>query len=520
MNAIAPAPSVSPCPVPPVSAAGASVLAPAIVACAPGDGIGPEIMAATRRVLQAAGAALEWRELALGRALYEQGHTSGIAPEAWSTLAGCSALLKGPITTPQGGGYKSLNVTLRKTLGLFANVRPCVSYAPFAPSAFPGMNVVVIRENEEDTYAGIEHRQTPEVVQCLKLITRPGCERICRYAFDYAQRHGRRKVTAFVKDNIMKLTDGLFHRVFREVAADYPHIETESLIVDIGAALLATEPTRFDVIVTLNLYGDIVSDIAAQVAGSIGLAGSANIGEKIALFEAVHGSAPDLAGRGVANPSALLQSAVAMLVYLGQTEVASRVHNAWLRTIEDGYATADFYRDPARQRRVGTEEFAAAVIARLGQRPQHLPPAAFSTAVDPTANTPRVSAAAMTPAAACAPAPVRELVGFDVFLHWDEARREPERLATGLIPLIDASGFRLTLISNRGVKVWPHGHPATFRTDHWRCRLRPAAPERGCRLADLPRVLSVLGEAGFEVIKTENLYTFDGQPGFSLGQGE
>ena len=314
------------------------------ITIAHGDGIGPEIMAATLRILDAAGAQIAPEEIEIGNAVYLAGHTAGIKPEAWASLRRTRVFLKGPITTPQGGGYKSLNVTIRKTLGLYANVRPCVSYAPFVATKHPKMDLVIVRENEEDLYAGIEHRQTDEVFQCLKLITRPGCEKIIRYAFDYARAHGRRKVTCMTKDNIMKMTDGLFHRIFDEIRAQYPDIVADHQIIDIGAARLASQPERFDVIVTPNLYGDIISDVAAEISGSVGLGGSANIGEHVAMFEAIHGSAPDIAGRGLANPSGLLLAAVMMLVHIRQSEVAERVHNAWLRTLEDGVRTADLPR--------------------------------------------------------------------------------------------------------------------------------------------------------------------------------
>lgn len=249
------------------------------ITVAHGDGIGPEIMAATLKILEKAGAALTIDEIEIGERVYKSGNTSGIAPEAWDTIRQNKVFLKAPITTPQGGGYKSLNVTTRKALGLFANIRPCRSLHPFIRTNHPNMDVVIVRENEEDLYAGIEHRQTDEVVQCLKLISRPGCEKIIRYAFEYAQNEGRRKVSCFSKDNIMKQTDGLFHEVFREIAGEYPDIEIDHWIIDIGAARLADTPEIFDVIVTANLYGDIISDVAAQITGSVGLGGSANIGE-------------------------------------------------------------------------------------------------------------------------------------------------------------------------------------------------------------------------------------------------
>src|SRR5579872_2822821 len=304
-----------------------------------GDGIGPEIMTATLKILNAANALIEPDVIEVGEKMYLQGFSSGIPDLAWQSLKRTKVLLKGPITTPQGGGYKSLNVTLRKTLGLFANVRPCTSYAPFVATKHPDMDLVIIRENEEGTYAGIEHRQTDEVYQCLKLVTRPGCERIIHYAFEYARKFNRKKVTCLSKDNIMKMTDGIFHQVFNEIAIEYPDIQNEHLIIDIGTALVAANPERFDVIVTSNLYGDILSDVAAQVAGSVGLAGSANIGVHGAMFEAIHGSAPRRAGQNLANPSGLLLAAVLMLVHVDLADSAALINNAWLRTIEEGIHT-------------------------------------------------------------------------------------------------------------------------------------------------------------------------------------
>lgn len=275
------------------------------ITVAKGDGIGPEIMDATLEIILAAGAQLEIEEIEVGEKVYLAGNSAGIAPEAWDSIRKNKIFLKAPITTPQGGGYKSLNVTTRKFLGLYANVRPCFSLHPYVKTKHPTMDIVIIRENEEDLYAGIEHQQTDEVVQCLKLISRPGCEKIVRYAFEYAKQYGRKKVTCFTKDNIMKQTDGLFHQVFNEIAAEYPEIENEHWIIDIGAAKMADTPEAFDVIVMPNLYGDVLSDVAAQITGSVGLAGSANIGESCAMFEAIHGSAPRRAGQNVANPSGL-----------------------------------------------------------------------------------------------------------------------------------------------------------------------------------------------------------------------
>src|SRR5437868_10968216 len=342
------------------------------ITVAHGDGIGPEIMAATLHILKEAEAQLEIETIDIGEKVYLAGNSSGIERSSWESLRRTKVFLKAPITTPQGGGYKSLNVTVRKVLGLYANVRPCVAYHPFIETKHPSMDVVVVRENEEDLYAGIEHRQTNQVVQCLKLISRPGSEKIVRYAFEYARRNNRKKVTCFTKDNIMKLTDGLFLKVFNEIATEYPDIENEHWIVDIGAAKLADTPEACDVIVMPNLYGDILSDVAAQIAGSVGLAGSANIGLQCAMFEAIHGSAPRRANQNLANPSGLLLGGVLMLIHIGQQDVAERVHNAWLGTLEDGVHTYDIFKEGTSKQKVGTKEFAEAVAGRVGQKPQQL----------------------------------------------------------------------------------------------------------------------------------------------------
>ena len=334
------------------------------ITIARGDGIGPEIMDATLKILFAAGAKLNLEEIEIGEKVYLQGNSAGIKPEAWTSLRNNRVFLKAPITTPQGGGFKSLNVTIRKVLGLYANIRPCVSYHPFVSTKHPVMDVVIVRENEEDLYAGIEHQQTDEVIQCLKLISRPGTEKIIRYAFEYARAYNRKKVTCFTKDNIMKMTDGLFHKVFDEVGAEYPDIVKEHWIIDIGAAKLADTPEMFDVIVMPNLYGDILSDVAAQITGSVGLAGSANIGDGFAMFEAIHGSAPRIAGMNKANPSGLLLGAIQMLVHIGQKEVAEKIQNAWLKTLEDGVHTYDIYNESVSKEKLGTREFADAVISR------------------------------------------------------------------------------------------------------------------------------------------------------------
>jgi len=479
------------------------------ITVAHGDGIGPEIMEATLSILKEAGAKLDIERIDIGEKVYLAGNTSGIEPSSWDSLRSTRVFLKAPITTPQGGGFKSLNVTVRKTLGLYANVRPCVSYHPFIETKHPNMDVVIVRENEEDLYAGIEHRQTDQVVQCLKLISRPGSEKIVRYAFEYARRHNRKKVTCFTKDNIMKLTDGLFHKVFNEIAAEYPEIENEHWIVDIGAAKLADTPTVFDVLVMPNLYGDVLSDVAAQIAGSVGLAGSANIGENIAMFEAIHGSAPRRAGQNLANPSGLLQGAIMMLVHIGQSTIAERVHNAWLRTIEDGVHTYDIFKEQVSKQKVGTKEFGQAVVERLGKKPQTLKAVTYSQTEDePYAGETIVKERSDTH---------KELVGVDVFLDW--MKGSPDDLGDALSQ-ITPDDLKLVMISNRGVKVWPGGKSETFCSDHWRCRFLSQNSGSEIKHQQIIDLLSSVAGGGFDFIKTENLCNFDGERGYSLDQGE
>jgi isocitrate dehydrogenase len=479
------------------------------ITVAHGDGIGPEIMAACLKIMDAAGAQLDIETIEVGEKAYLAGHPTGIPAAAWESLHRTKVLYKAPITTPQGGGYKSLNVTIRKTLGLFANVRPATSYYPAIDTRHPLLKLVIIRENEEDLYAGIEHRQTAEVYQTLKLISRPGSEKIIRYAFEYARATKRKKVTALTKDNIMKMTDGIFHQVFDEVAKEYPEIKSEHMIIDIGTARLADHPEKFDVMVLQNLYGDILSDVAAQLTGSVGLGVSANIGEQHAMFEAIHGSAPDIAGKGIANPSGLLLAGVQMLVHLGQPEVAARINNAWKVTIEDGIHTGDIYREDRSVTRVGTDEFAAAVIERLDKLPEYLRVVRFADEVEmrPIKVTPQ-------------PKPNKELVGVDVFVDWDANPRDPDVLGQLVESKTNGGGLKLGMITNRGLKVYPaDDDPVTFCTDHWRCRFmgEDNQPITHQQIVDL---LARFTDAGMDFIKTEHLYNFDGKAGYSVGAGE
>lgn len=477
------------------------------ITVAHGDGIGPEIMAATLEILDAAGAQLAPETIEIGEKVYTRGVASGIDDSAWESLNRTQVFLKSPITTPQGGGFKSLNVTVRKSMALFANIRPCISYAPYVKTTQPKMDMVIVRENEEDLYAGIEHRQTDNVMQCLKLISQTGCERINRYAFEYARENGRKKITCITKDNIMKMTDGLFHKTFDRVAKDYPDIETSHMIVDIGAAKIAAKPDMFDVIVTENLYGDILSDIAAEVAGSVGLCGSSNIGRKGAMFEAIHGSAPDIAGKGIANPSGLLHAALMMLQHIGQASVAETIHNAWLKTLEDGLHPGDIYSEQHSKKRVDTKEFTTAVLARLGSKPEKFKPVTYG--------------AAKTPKMHDIPFPVRgdkKLVGVDVFVQWDE-KLSSDVLANRMIAL-RPSGMKLSSLDSRGLLAWPDAPPLQEKSDHWRCRFLAAGEGADITHERIIDLLTQIRGAGFDFIKTENLYTFDGVKGFTVAQGQ
>jgi len=470
-----------------------------------GDGIGPEIMEATLNILSEARAKLAIETIEVGEKQYKTGNTTGIPATAWESLRRTKILLKAPITTPQGGGYKSLNVTMRKTLGLYANVRPCVCYHPFVKTNHPKMDLVIVRENEEDLYAGIEYQLTHDAVHCIKLITRSGSERIIRYAFEYAVQNGRKKVTCMSKDNIMKMADGMFHKIYDQIGMEYPGIEKEHYIIDIGTARIASAPERFDVIVTENLYGDIISDVAAEVSGSVGLAGSSNIGANFAMFEAIHGSAPDISGKNIANPSGLLNGAIMMLVHVGQPETATLIHNAWLATLESGIHTADVYNETSKEK-VGTKEFAKAVIANLGESPKSLKKAHYQPAGKSTPA--HKSAEAQAPAK-------RELIGMDVFVHWSG---DIDKLAA-LIKDSTGNALSLQTISSKGLKVWPDHVPGMNLTDQFNCRFKKSsiAPLQHSNLAALT---ALLAQKNIDFVKTENLYEFDGKAGFTLGQGE
>ena len=473
------------------------------ITVARGDGIGPEIMEATLQILQEAGAQLEIEAVEIGEKVYQGGNPTGIEEAAWESLRRTKVFLKAPVTTPPGAEGKSLAVTLRKALGLYANVRPAISYYPYVETKHPEMDVVVVRENEEDIFVGIEYRQTTDMAHAQKLMSRPGAERVIQFAFEYAQAHGRKKVSCFTKDNILKLTDGLFHQVFDEVGVHYPELEKEHWSVDLGAAKLADRPEDFDVLVLPNLYGDILSDVAAQIAGSVGLVGSANLGTDGAMFEAIHGSAPRRTGQNLANPSGLFLAGVLLLVHIGQAEAATRAHNAWLKTIEDGIHTYDIFKEGTSKQKVGTKEFTKAVIERLGQAPSKL------KAVSYKAGAPTMSRSYNYRR----PVEAKQLVGVDLAVEFTEGALE--EFVTRLQG-VEAEGLKLESVANRGMILWPEGHAETFRTDAVVCRFRLAGEATaGLTQTGVVALLDRLAKSGTDFLQVELLYTFDGKPGFT-----
>ncbi|WP_341753572.1 NADP-dependent isocitrate dehydrogenase [Candidatus Tisiphia endosymbiont of Dioctria rufipes] len=473
-----------------------------------GDGIGPEIMQAVLYILKEAEARIRIEMVEVGEKLYKKHYTSGIAQDTWESLARTKILLKAPITTPLGGGYKSLNVTLRKALSLYANVRPSVSYAPFVKTLHPDLNTVIVRENVEDLYAGIEYRQTHNVYESLKLISRVGSERIIRYAFEYAIKNNRKKVTCFSKDNIMKLSDGIFHKVFDEIANEYKQIQSDYYIIDIGTARLATQPGLFDVIVTSNLYGDIISDVVAEISGSVGLSGSANIGQNYALFEAIHGSAPDIADRNLANPSGLLNAAIMMLVHIKQKDIAALIENAWKKTIEDGVHTGDIYDEKISSRKVGTKEFADEVVKRLGSKPSKLAAAAYSSS---TAQETIDKIYSINTKEA------KELVGSDIFIQMEALTAHD---VAAKIQTINLGDLELKTIASMGLKLWPRDERFELLSDHWCCCFMAKKDGERVTHLSIAHLLEALSKAKVDFIKIENLFEFDGKAGYSLAQGE
>ncbi|HEX5450992.1 MAG TPA: NADP-dependent isocitrate dehydrogenase, partial [Candidatus Limnocylindrales bacterium] len=481
-------------------------VAPIRVTLIPGDGVGPEVTRSAVRVIEAAGVSIAWEEAEAGAEVFKRGDTSGVPPETRASIERTRVVLKGPLETPVGFGEKSANVTLRKLFETYANVRPAREL-PGVPTRYSGegVDMVIVRENIEDLYAGIEHLETPDVAQGLKLISRKGSEKICRYAFELARREGRRSVTGASKANIMKLTEGLFKRVFEDVAKEYPGIEPRHLIIDNLAHQLAKEPAQFDVIVTTNMNGDIVSDLASGLVGGLGFAASGNYGDEVAIFEAVHGSAPKYAGKDVINPTALILSAAMMLRHVSQHEAAARIEDAVFVTLESGAAVTQ---DLARQTggdvesAASTSRFTDAVIANLGRRPSTLSGARERTPDLAAEPLPRWDYAPAHYAAI-----PRRQAGVDVMIESDLPIAELGLALTAL-----AGPFRLDSISSRGTKVFPG--EAVGDTVRWYTARYLTSGGGDATDEDLLGLVARIGER-HRWTEVMRLQDFDGEPGYT-----
>ncbi|NBO45822.1 MAG: NADP-dependent isocitrate dehydrogenase [Actinobacteria bacterium] len=467
----------------------------------PGDGIGPEVVAAATRLVDAAGGQIDWRYAEAGAEVFRKGISSGVPDETIASIAETAIALKGPLETPVGFGEKSANVTLRKLFETYANIRP-VRELPGVPTPFSGrgIDLVVVRENVEDLYAGIEHMQTPDVAQCLKLISRLGCQRISLTALELARAESRTKVAVATKANIMKLTEGMLQREFLAAAANYSDLEAWHVIVDNAAHQLVKAPEQFEVIVTTNMNGDILSDLTSALVGGLGFAPSANLGDSVAIFEAVHGSAPKYAGKDVANPTAVILSSVMMLRHLKQFEAAAALEQAVFSTLEDGIHTQDVRVGKP----VGTQEYVAAIEARIG-RTSSVPSRNYSALKMPTVSR---EEARIEPAS-------RHKVGVDVFI---ESYLTPDEIATKLQELIAPTPYSLMMISNRGTVVWPSTGGTTGCVDHFRCRFVIAEQSSW----NPESVLGLLQRVGttFRWMHVEKLENVDGAPAFTKAQGE
>ncbi len=484
------------------------------IALAAGDGIGPEIMAATLTLMEAAGVrkAVEFVPVEMGKSVFEAGNTRGMTDQAIRTVEDCGILFKGPMETPKGGGGKSINVTARKIWSAYANYRHFRSlpgvHTPFSHLA---LDFSIVRENVEDTYGGIEHRVSDDVMVCKRVISAPGSDEVLRFAFETARRMGVTTVHCGHKANIMKMTDGLFLERFRTIAQGYPGIQAADVIVDALCMNLVMKPQQYQMVVLPNLQGDIVSDLAAGLVGGLGFAPSANIGSNISIFEAVHGTAPDIAGKGIANPTALVLSGLMMLRHVGLGTEAAAIENALLRALEDGVRTGDF--GDRTKPVLGTTDFITGIVERLGQEPRTVRPAQPDTGDRVTFTPPpRPSEPIIMHTFRDLP---KEVVGVDLYvdglLSAQDSAQRMERACEG-------TPFRTTLISCRGTQVWPTGSPFTECVDYWRIRVEArdgASVDQGDALRLLARVAE-----HFTVSEYSLLRTFDGKRGFSLAQGQ
>jgi isocitrate dehydrogenase len=478
----------------------------------PGDGVGPEISLATRRVIDAAGVAIDWEEAEAGAEVFRRGDASGVPRETSDSIARTGVALKGPLETPVGFGEKSANVTLRKLFETYANVRPA-RQVPGVPTRYDGEGIdfIVVRENIEDLYAGVEYLDSRDVAVALKIISRLGSEKIIRYAFELTRREGRSTVTCATKANILKLSEGLFKRVFEELAPEYPEIEAQHLIIDNVAHQMVKDPAQFDIIVTTNLAGDIISDLASGLVGGLGFAASGNYGDRAAIFEAVHGSAPKYAGKNVINPTALILSAVMMLRHLGEPEAAQRIEDAVFVTLEEGEAiTLDVARQSGDvERATSTSGFADAIIGNLGRAPATRYARKSTGAPDvPPEARPRWQPRSVL-------AQDIRLIGVDVYVERDGDAGPLGQLLEGLA----APDFRLQLISSRGTVAYPESHAAIDTVGWWRCRF--VAAEEGDSVDDAA-ILALLSRVVERVpwMHVQKLRLFGEEEGFTRAQGQ
>ncbi|MDN4165389.1 NADP-dependent isocitrate dehydrogenase [Cytophagales bacterium LB-30] len=482
------------------------------IAVAKGDGIGPEIMDAVLGIFKAAKVPLAYHTIEMGKAFYDKGFSTGMSPEAKETVERLGILFKGPMETPKGKGVKSINVTARKVWSTYANRRHFRTLQGvdtiYSKAGIP-IDLTIVRENIEDTYGGIEHMLTNDVALCRRFITRTGSLQVCRFAFEMARREGFKKVACGHKANIMKLTDGLFLECFYEVAKDYPEIQAYDVIVDDLCMKLTTRPNEFQVVVLPNLQGDIVSDLCAGLVGGLGFAPSANIGDNISIFEAVHGTAPDIAGKNIANPTSLLLSGVMMLRHLGLYSYAETISNALFYTLEQGEHTGDFGDKliPSSS----TSEFAEIIIGNLGKKPKkhpsHIAPEdvqAYKLPKSPSEFHVMASGKEAKD----------ELIGVDIFL---ESEAQPAVIA-GTVKSFLKDNMQLVMISNRGTQVWPEGSLFTECVNQWRVRVE-RKPNQIISSQEVYSCVSQLSEQLF-VSSTEMLRNFNGKAGYSLAQGQ
>jgi isocitrate dehydrogenase len=473
------------------------------VTAIPGDGIGPEVMRAVQRVLTAAGARIEWEDAEAGAEVFKRGIASGAPQDTLDSIARTGIVLKGPLETPVGYGEKSANVTLRKFFELYGNIRP-VRELPGIRTPFSGrgIDMVIVRENVEDLYTGIEHMQTAGAAQCLKLITEPGSERILRLAAALTRSEGRHKLTCATKANIMKFTEGMMKRVFERIMPEYPDLEPAHIIIDNCAHQLVIAPEQFDVIVTSNMNGDIISDLAAGLVGGLGVAPSSNIGDHAAMFEAVHGSAPQIAGKDLANPTALLLSAIMMLRHIGDFAAAEQVEQALLVTLDEGRnLTGDI---APKGQGVGTTAYTDQLIANLGRT------SGYASRSYKPLTLPEWPAGVWHH-----PAKERLVMGVDVFI---ETGDEPPELAASLQSAAAGTGFTLKMVENRGVQVWPAHTGQPFLVDLFRCRFLIDSP-RDDGDAPIAALLAAIG-VRHHWMHVEKLQRFDGKDGYTKAQGE